>query len=94
MDKKKRMLFSIISLTFSSVFCQKPEFLDSLKQQLQNETNDSLKVEILNELSWQLRKKNRDQALSYAYHAKNLAEQKRMFLVSANSKYNDESVDT
>lgn len=63
-------------IAFLSAFCQKVELLDSLRRQLPNEISDSLKVEILNELSWQLRKSDRDQALSYAYHAEELAKQK------------------
>ncbi|MFC2104261.1 tetratricopeptide repeat protein [Bacteroidota bacterium] len=67
------VIFLIINL-FSDfgLFAQKSK-IDSLYIALQNENNDSLKLEILNELAVYLRRSYPDSALNFAKQAENIA---------------------
>jgi len=74
---KKNILISILFLFSFTVTASQSEQVDSLYKQLIN-IEDSLKAEILNELSWELRNSEPEKSIDYGLEAIKLAE-----------KYND-----
>ncbi len=67
--------FFITLLFYSSVYSQEISKLDSLFIKLNTQTNDTLKVDLLNEIAWEYRAVNPDSTIKYCKQSYRLAKQ-------------------
>ncbi|MFO7827185.1 MAG: tetratricopeptide repeat-containing sensor histidine kinase [Bacteroidales bacterium] len=70
---KKYLLFILYIFFFSSILANSNQVIDSLYQEL-NRTHDSLKAEILNELSWELRNSFPEKSIEHGLKAMEMAQ--------------------
>ncbi|MFO7828115.1 MAG: tetratricopeptide repeat protein, partial [Bacteroidales bacterium] len=70
---KKYLLFILFIFSFSSILANNNQVIDSLYQEL-NRTHDSLKAEILNELSWELRNSFPEKSIELGLSAMEMAQ--------------------
>ena len=73
MNRFKKILVSILIVSSSAVTFAEVE-IDSLQNVLENTTNDTLKINLLNRLSWTIRNNDPQKALKYTMIAKAMAE--------------------
>ncbi len=71
--KKVFLLFSILIYSISTLYSKSP-VIDSLLNELKKADHDTLRVELLNELSYKMRSSNTDSALQFANQAKEKAD--------------------
>ncbi|MEM9921818.1 MAG: tetratricopeptide repeat protein [Bacteroidota bacterium] len=69
-------LLLLLGLISQPLFTQSPHLIDSLEKVLQLSASDTLKVDLMVELSWQWQRKNDANARSYAEKAQTLAKAK------------------
>lgn len=70
---KKIFLIFLLAIFTTSIYSNNLNIVDSLYQAL-NTSHDSLKAEILNELSWELRNSNPDKSIDHGLRAMELAQ--------------------
>jgi sensor histidine kinase YesM len=58
----------------NNILSQNYSKVDSLKRELQKQTNDSVKIKILNELAWNIKNNDFDSSMNYSLQAKELSE--------------------
>lgn len=66
-------LYLALSMWSSNLFAQSQNLVDSLRNELTNTELQSEKVQILNELAYELRSKNKEEALDFAKRALDIA---------------------
>ncbi len=76
-------LIVIVVFLFSPVFAQ--QNVDSLKTVLQSQPTDSLKIDALNKLAWEIKSKNFDTAFYYALEAEKLCKKNSFLRLTADN---------